>query len=290
MSADKATHADHPVLPRPDQPAVVSTKPRDTRSSLEAPLIGLAMYLISVSLGFDTNFGSGVLVTTSFISAAKSVTSGTNKRESIAGSASMGLFAQLVCYHFEMKPIMHVGNALNTCFSMYLATKKSSTGAESSVEESRTNDDDSASEHTAGQPRSGEGKGTIIWFIFAGLSLIASVANYLSSDQLPLSNCIVSTHKIDNIHWQAIVYGGDSSGSGCDVPTQMALVEREMRVYTRSLKADSCSVSCIKQNYTGYWTAFVSVTPPGSPVDGTYCGEAYSFGNCGQGLARQKIG
>ena len=99
MSTEKATHADHTLPPNVHQTAV-STEGHGVRVTLEAPLIGLATYLIGVSLGFRDEFGSGVLIATSFISAARLMDSGFSKKESIVGNASLGLFAQLVCYHF----------------------------------------------------------------------------------------------------------------------------------------------------------------------------------------------
>ena len=68
----------------------------------------------------------------------------------------------------------------------------------------------------------------------------------------------------------------------------MTLAESEMRAYIRDIEEEVCSVSCLKQDYAGHWIAYVSMTPPGHPVDGTYCGEAYSYGDCGEGVVRRR--
>jgi hypothetical protein len=184
---------------------------------------------------------------------------------------------------------IRISNALNTCYSVYLATRNSPANAERPAEKSRvvenkTNKD--LDELIAEKLQLSGSKRTTIWSIFAGLILIATTARYLFTNQLPTNNCIVSTRKIDSVHWQAVVRGGDSLGKDCDVPTQMSLAADEIRAYTRDLNAEACSVSCIKQNYAGYWAAYVSINSSGGPVDGTYCGEAYSHGDCGQGSTR----
>ena len=275
---------DHPGPPNVDQ-AAVSTKGHGMRLALEAPSIGLATYLIGVLLGFHEQFGSGVLITTSFISAARLMDSGFSNKESIARSASHGLLAQLVCYHFEMNSAMRVGNALSTSISIYLALRNSSSSIESSAESSHVTSEDDFDSSADESVNHSEGKSTSIWLVFAGLFFVATLASYLFTNQPPTNNCIVTSRKIDSVHWQAVVRA-DVSGKGCDVPTQMSLAADEIRAYTRDLNAESCSVSCIKQNNAGYWAAYVSITPSGGPVDGTYCGEAYSHGNCGQRSTR----
>lgn len=255
------------------------------RLALEAPSIGLATYLIGVSLGFDKQFGSGVLITTSFISAARLMDSGFSKKESIVRSALLGLFAQFVCYHFEMNSTMRIGNALSTSFSIYLALRNSSANIESSAENSHATSEDDLDSPADESVNHSERKSTSVWLIFAGLLLVATLASYLFTNQPPTNNCIVNSREIDSVHWQAVVREGDHPGKSCGVATQMSLAADEIRAYTRDLKAEACSVNCIKQNPAGYWTAYVSVTPPGGPVDGTYCGKAYSDGDCGQGLA-----
>jgi hypothetical protein len=52
------------------------------------------------------------------ISAARFVDSGFSQKENIVSSAILGLFAQLVCYHFELGLIIRMSNALSTCFSV----------------------------------------------------------------------------------------------------------------------------------------------------------------------------
>jgi hypothetical protein len=286
MPPEKAIEADHSERPNVYQTAA-PTKGHGMRAALEAPLIGLSMYLVGVALGLHEQFASGVLITTSFISAARLMNSGFSQKERIVGSASLGLFAQLVCYHFEMNHIMRIGNALSTSFSIYLASRSSSSSNESSAGGSEII---SGNDHSAVESGDlSENKRANTWLVFAGLVFVATFAGYLFTNRLPTNTCTISTRKIDSTHWQAVVHGGDLSGRGCDVPTQMSLAADEMRAYTRGLKEDACSVSCLKQNHAGYWTAYVSITAPGGPVDRTYCGEAYSFGDCGQGLDGQRI-
>jgi hypothetical protein len=287
MPPEKAIQADHPMQPNVNQTAA-PTKGHGMRATLEAPLIGLAMYLVGVALGLHEQFASGVLITTIFISAARLMTSGFSQKEMIAGSASLGLFAQLVCYHFEMNPIMRIGNALSTSFSIYLAWRSSSSTTESSAGRSHAISESALDSAAIESTDLSENKRTSIWLVFAGLVFVATFAGYLFANQISTNTCTISTSKIDSTHWQAVVRGGDLSGKGCDVPAQMSLAADEMRAYTRDLREDFCSVSCVKQNHAGYWTAYVSITPPGGPVDRTHCGEAYSHGNCGQGLTRQR--
>ncbi|KAM0711847.1 hypothetical protein Q7P35_001216 [Cladosporium inversicolor] len=286
MSTEKAIHTDHPVPPSVHQTAV-STNGHGMKLALEAPSIGLATYLIGVSLGFDKQFGSGVLITTSFISAARLVDSGFSKKESIVRSASLGLFAQLVCCHFEMNFTMRIGNALSTLFSIYLALRNSSSNIDSSAENLHLTSEDDLDSPADESVDHSESKSTSIWLVFAGLLLVATLASYLFTNQPPTNNCIVTSRKIDSVHWQAVVREGDHPGKSCGVATQMSLAADEMRAFTRGLKEEACSVNCIKQNSAGYWTAYVSITPPGGPADGTYCSEAYSNGDCGQGVTRK---
>lgn len=287
-SPAKSLYADHLVPPNMDQ-TVISSKVQGIRDCLEAPSIGVAAYLLGWSLGFDEDFGSGVIVNTGCISAAKFMNSGHSNNESIINIISLGLFSQLACHHFETGFAIRISNALNTCYSVYLATRNSSAKAESPVKESHIveikPDKDIDEPITENSKLSEDTQTNISWSVLAGLILIATVASYLFTNQLPTNNCIVSTRKIDSIHWQAVVRA-DVSGKGCDVPTQMSLAADEIRAYTRDLNAESCSVSCIKQNNAGYWAAYVSITPSGGQVDGTYCGEAYSHGNCGQRSTR----
>ena len=287
MSAEKAIHVDHPEPPHIHQPAA-PTKGHGMRLALEAPSIGLATYLIGVSLRFHEQFGSGVLITTSFISAARLVESGFSKKESIVRSASLGLFAQLVCHHFEMNSTMRIGNALSTSFSIYLALRNISANIESSAENSHVNSEVDLDSPADESVNHSEWKSTSIWLAFAGLLSVATLASYLFANQPPTNNCIVTSRKIDSVHWQAVVRDGDHPGKSCGLATQMSLAADEIRAYTRDLKEESCSVNCIKQNSAGYWTAYVSITPPGGPVDGTYCGKAYSNGDCGQGSIGQR--
>jgi len=288
MPPKKAIQADHVARPNLNQTAA-STNGHGMRAALEAPLIGLAMYLVGVALGLHEQFASGVLITASFISATRLMNSGFSQKESIVGSASLGLFAQLVCYHFKMSPIMRIGNALSTSFSIYLASRSNSSGTESSTGGSKIISEDGFDNTTVESTNLRENKRSSIWLVFVGLISVATIAGYLFTNQPPTNTCTISTRKIDSTHWQAVVRGGDLSGRGCDVPAQMSLAADEIRAYTRDLKEDACSVSCLKQNHAGYWTAYVSITAPGGPVDSTYCGEAYSYGNCGQSSTRQRI-
>jgi hypothetical protein len=271
---------------------IVSSNTYDLKDCLEAPSIGLAAYLLGWSLGFDEDFGSGVILTTGCTSVARFMNSGFSKDESIINITTLGLFSQLACHHFEMGFAIRISNALNTCYSMYLATRNSPANAERPAEKSRiveNKTDEDLDELIAEKPQLSESKRTKIWSVFAGLILIATIVTYLFASQPPTNDCMISTRKIDSTHWQAVVRA-DVSSKGCDVPTQMSLAAGEMRAYTRDINEQACSVSCIKQNNAGYWTAYVSITRSGGPVDGTYCGEAYSHGNCGQGLTRQRTG
>lgn len=136
MSSENSTHADHPMLPKVDQ----LTQGQGMRAVLEAPSIGLVTYVFCWSIGLGEDFGSGVVVTAGLISAARFVDSGFSQKESIVSSAILGLFAQLVCYHFELGLIIRMSNALSTCFSVYLATRNSPTNAESPVKVSHVID------------------------------------------------------------------------------------------------------------------------------------------------------
>lgn len=132
MSSEKSTHADHPILPKVDQ----STQDQGMRAILEAPFIGLAAYIFGWLIGLGEDFGSGVVVTAGLISAARFVDSGFSQKESIVSSAILGLFAQLVCYHFGLDLIIRISNALSTCYSIYLAMRNNSSTAKNTAEES----------------------------------------------------------------------------------------------------------------------------------------------------------
>lgn len=277
-------------LPPKIQRLSTSAKERGTRDFLEAPTIAMMTYFAGWYLGLDKNFGSGVLTTTLFITTTELTASGSSEERSIYSLAMQGLLWQLACYHFETSRIKRLGYALSTCFSVYVTANRGSNIGESRIERSFLGDHDANDEHTTtGSNKNGLNKITI-FIVVATLLFTIIAAMDPFTDQLSANNCISSVHQIDHTHWEAIVYERDLSGRGCNAAAQMALAESEMRVYTRGLGEEACRVSCIKQNYAGYWTAYVSVTPPGSPVDGTYCGDAYSYGDCGKAWLGKELG
>lgn len=117
------------------------------------------------------------------------------------------------------------------------------------------------------------------------LFLTATIVGRLHSNRPPAKNCIVSTGIIDSTQWQAVVRGRGLGNKGCDLSAQISLLAGEITVYTRGLEAEAYSVSYIKQDHAGYWTACVSVNRKVAQ-DGTHHGEAYSHGGRGKGLAR----
>ena len=135
MSSEKSAYANHPMLPKLDQ-TTASTQGQGMRAILEAPCIGMVTYLLGCLIGLREDFASGVIVTTGLISAARFVDSGFSKKESIVSSAILGLFTQLVCYHFELGVIIRMSNALSTCYSVYLAMGNDSSSAKNPAEES----------------------------------------------------------------------------------------------------------------------------------------------------------
>ena len=282
-------YADQPVLPAPYM-LRESANMGSMRDFFGLPAIALTLYLTTWCLKIDESFRSGVLVTTTFISAAQPVISRCVGNNSIIGAILQGLFLQFVCYHFGMTRTMHVGNASQTCLTIYAAANKRPDMVAGPAEEPSLVKDDGNDNQNSDGFRSSELSRTSTWAMIGVLISIIVAATSVFADKPPPNNCIVSSRAIDNTHWQATVYEGDLSGKGCSVAAQMTLAEIEIRAYTRGLKEDVCSVSCIKRNRAGYWTAFVSVTPPGGPVDGAYCGKAFSYGNCGKGLARQRNG
>ena len=289
MDLKEAMNADQPLPPKIHRLST-SANEGGMRKILQAPTIALMTYLAGWYLELDQNFGSGVLTATSFITATELTTSGSSGERSIFSLVMQGLLWQLACYHFEMSGIVRMGYALSTCFSVYVTANRSSNIGESRTERSCFSNHDANDEHTTTVSNNNALNKITIFTVVATLVFIIIVAMNSSASQLSAKNCMSSVHRIDHTHWEAIVYERDLSGRGCNAAAQMALAESEMRVYTRSLREEACSVSCIKRNYAGYWTAYVSVTPPGSPVDGTYCGDAYSYGDCGKGLVRQRVG
>ena len=135
MSSEKQAYANHPMLPKLDQ-TTASTQGQGMRAILEAPSIGMVTYLLGWVTGLHEDFGSGVIVTTGLIIAARFMDSGFSKKESIVSSAILGLFAQLVCYHFKLGLIIRMSNALSTCYSLYLAMGSNSSSANNPAEES----------------------------------------------------------------------------------------------------------------------------------------------------------
>ena len=282
-------YADQPVPPAPYMSRVLANM-GSMRDLFGLPAIALTLYLTTWSLKIDESFRSGVLVTTTFISAAQPVIPRSVGKDSIMGAILQGLFLQFVCYHFGMTQTMHIGNALQTCLTIYAAANKRPDMIAGLAEEPSLAKDDGTHNQDSYGFRSSELSRTSTWAMIGVLISIIVAATSVFADKPPPNNCIVSSRAIDNTHWQATVYERDLSGTGCSVAAQMTLAETEIRAYTHNLKEDVCSVSCIKRNRAGYWTAFVSVTPPGGPVDGTYCGEAFSYGDCGKELARQRNG
>ena len=135
MSSEHSGNADHPMLPKFDQ-TTASPQSQGMRTILEAPSIGLATYLFGWSIGLDEDFGSGVVVTTGLIIAARFMDSGFSRKENIVSSAILGFFTQLVCYHFELGLIIRMSNALSTCYSMYVGMKNNSSVVRNSAEDS----------------------------------------------------------------------------------------------------------------------------------------------------------
>jgi hypothetical protein len=259
---------------------------------LGAPTIALTTYLAAWYLGLDWNFGSGVLTATCLITGAQIATSGLTKGGSIIKIVMQGLFMQFVCHHFGMGDITRIWNAFMTCSALYAITNRSSSTAERPFAESPLENDKQNADPSLviDSPNIQDSKLSGVWIAIAYLIPMLIVAKDVFARQPSTNTCIAFTKQEDSTHWHALIYDRDLSGTGCDATAQMALAEREMNVYTRNLEDEVCSVSCLKQNYSGYWTAYVSVTPSGSPADGKYCGEAYSYGDCGTGLVRRRVG
>lgn len=151
MSPENSTHADRPMLPKFDQmtASTQAVQGQGMRAILEAPSIGLVTYLLGWSIGLGEDFGSGVIVTTGLISAARFVDSGFSKTENIISIAILGLFAQLVCYHFELGLIIRTSNALSTCCSVYVAMGNNSPSVEEPEEGLHDIDNKHPNEQTA---------------------------------------------------------------------------------------------------------------------------------------------
>ena len=143
------------MLPKSDQTtASTQTQGKGMRAILEAPFIGLVTYFLGWSIGLGEDFGSGVVVTTGLISAAKFVDSGFSKTENIVSIAIIGLFTQLVCYHLELGLIIRTSNALSTCYSVYVAMGNDSPSIEEPEEGLHNIDNKLPNEQTAMASRS----------------------------------------------------------------------------------------------------------------------------------------
>lgn len=84
----------------------------------------------------------------------------------------------------------------------------------------------------------------------------------------------IHTRPLDEVHWKVYVTGDCSESKHRDV------VVRTMASYLSEVEDDICGVQCLRMDPAGSWVGHVSLTPAGTPVDGTYCGTKYSFGRC----------
>ena len=290
MSGNQTTPADQPVLPVSSATrSSISANMGGMKDFLGAPAITLTTYLAAMYLGLDWNFRSGLLTATCLIIATSDL-----MRGSIIKVVTQGLFLQFVCYHFGMGGTLRIWNAVFTSSAVYAIVKRSSSTTETSVAEpplvndTRTEGSPLVADEQHVQDSDPSGlRGISIWTVLVHLIPTAILAKDIFAPQHSDNKCIVIPHRIDSIHWQALVHG-DLSVAGCNTAAAMTLAESEMRAYTRDIEEEVCSVSCLKQDYAGHWIAYVSMTPPGHPVDGTYCGEAYSYGDCGEGVVRRR--
>ena len=86
---------------------------------------GLAIHLAGWYLEFNQWLQTGFLVITSCAIFAAGMQCGEGRTESIIVNVTHGLLTQYACYYFELRQTIHVLNALNTCFTIYLAVNKS---------------------------------------------------------------------------------------------------------------------------------------------------------------------
>lgn len=253
-----------------------------SRNLLYSVAIAFLTPLTAEYLGLSFNVQTVALVLTYSIAAMAVSRCGDGRTDSYIVNLSLGFLAQTSCHHFDLSPTMRVINFAITGFTFYLASRKEETGA--------------SAEPPASGPRSESRNaskdiinGSNIFPVCATMVLVITVVLGYIAGHTGARNCSAIPVQLDENHWTVLVPSG-GSGDDCDTATQLRLIENAITSYTKHIQDDACRVICIKSNFRGQYAGYVSMSPPGSAVDGYYCGEAHSFGDCGNGVVPQRVG
>ena len=117
--------------------------------------------------------------------------------------------------------------------------------------------------------------------IGSGISgIIFGIAGLMkaSSDR---KDCSEHSGSIDGVTWK--VY---ATGRNCDTTAQIDTIRGAISNYLQSVNESVCGVHCLKMSHGGTYNGFVTLAPAGTPLDGFYCGQSMSFGDCVSGGER----
>lgn len=129
MSAEKP-RAVEALLSSPVEQTSTSPSLEGMRNLFTVLAIGIGTHLAGWYLELNQHLQTGLLVIISCMVVATVTNCGTGRTETIIINIILGLLTQYACYYFQLGRTIRLLNALNTCFTIYLAVNNSSENAE----------------------------------------------------------------------------------------------------------------------------------------------------------------
>lgn len=134
MFAGKPTSSGN-RLPSPVEQTNKTSSLQGLRNLFTVLAIGAGAHSTGWYLELNQDLQTGLLVIISCTVVATVMQCGTGKTESIIINVILGLLTQYACFYFELGQTIRVLNALNACFTIYLAVNNGSEAAEDSKDE-----------------------------------------------------------------------------------------------------------------------------------------------------------
>lgn len=103
------------------------------------------------------------------------------------------------------------------------------------------------------------------------------IAGLVKSDS-NAHDCSEHSGSIDGVTWK--VY---ATGRNCDTTAQLDTIQGAVTKYLEKQNKNVCGVHCLKLSHGGTFTGYVTLAPAGTSLDGYYCGQYNSFGDCVSG-------
>lgn len=134
MFAGKPTNSEN-RLPSPIEQTNKTSRFQGIRNLFTVLAIGAGAHFTGWYLELSQHLQTGLLVIISCMVIAAVSECGNGKAESITINVILGLLTQYACYYFELDQTIRAVNALNACFTIYLAVNKGSEDAENPKDE-----------------------------------------------------------------------------------------------------------------------------------------------------------